>query len=320
MKRILFIILLLFSVTPLFACFSDNSIEESIFAFDTIIEVKIRAPKEKINEHYEKVCDIFYYYDDISNAYIDNGKANVCRINESDDFIEVDSELVELLKFSLSMMEKTNGHFNPLIGNLSNYYKRLIDSGETSIDQEYVLAELANMNASRIVFDGNRVKIEGKAKIDLGGVAKGYALSKVREYLQENNIHYYLINAGSSSLSIGNKSGEYFVVGIKYDSNNILYIKDLELGCASINEQYLKGDERLIHHIVNPLTGYPDTLHTSVYLIGEDSGLIDAFATAFISMELSEIKKLCEENDLEYIIYNEDEVFKSNEGHYYGKD
>ena len=321
MKRVLMMFLLIFLVTPLFACSYEPQKEGAIFAFDTAIDIKIRAKKEELNTHFDNICDIFFHYDALCNRYYSSEGNNVYTINNSKDFVSVDKDLIDLLEYALWVKEETNGHFNILVAEISDIYKEIIDYGEILPSYNELDKKLEEMNSSKIIISNDMVKIEGNAKIDLGAIAKGYALSKVKEYLIKNNIKYYLINAGSSSLALGDKDGEAFIVGIKYDENNVVYIKDLDLGCASINEQYTIINGEVYHHIVDPTTAKCAKNHESVYLIGENSAMIDAFCTAFMSMELDEIKKICEKYDLEYIIYDEGDVmYKSSEGQYYGKD
>ena len=238
---------------------------------------------------------------DVAKFYMDFicdescGKCSPCRIgtkrmvytiNNSDDFVLVDSKLIDVINYALSVKDETLGHFNPLVGNISDTYKEVIYGERGMPTDSEVNSLLEELNSSRIVIDGNKVKIEGNAKLDLGGIAKGYALSVVKEYIIQNGIKHYLINAGSSSLTMGEKNGAYFAIGLMYDSSRTIYIKNGDLGCASINEQKINVDDGVVHHIVNPLTARPAKNHVAVYLVGSDSKKIDAYATAFMSMEL----------------------------------
>ena len=316
-KRLLMIILVLF-LAPLFACSNEKAMEGSIYAFGTFIEIKIKANKDNVMKNYDDIRDIFFEYETLCDAINPRDINNVYTIDNSDDFVLVDSKLIDVINYALSVKDETLGHFNPLVGNISDTYKEVIYGERGMPTEAEVNTLLEELNSSRIVIDGNKVKIEGNAKLDLGGIAKGYALSVVKEYIIQNGIKYYLINAGSSSLAMGEKNGTYFAIGLMYDSSKTIYIKNGDLGCASINEQKINVDDGVVHHIVNPLTARPAKEHVAVYLVGSDSKKIDAYATAFMSMELGEIGEICLSNGLEYIIFDSNgEVFESHPGSYY---
>lgn len=316
MKKKILLFVMFFLLIPLFGCSIQKAYEGTAYYFGTVITISIKADKEDVSEHFENICNIFEHYDLISSQYT-RADNNVYAINHSSDFVTVDEDLVDMLKLALELKEKTNGHFNVLVGNVANDYKDIIYNGKEALSNtlDYYIDEINNSN---IIIDGLNVKIEGSAKIDLGAIAKGYALAKVKEYLQGNSITEYIINCGASSLAMGEKSGDYFIIGIKYDESNKLYIKNYDLGCASSNEQFTYIGEEKIHHIINPLTCLPSSNHEAVYLIGEDSSLLDAFSTAFMSMELADIRRICTEYNLYYIVYdNNDIVYKSIDGVYY---
>ncbi len=315
-KRLLILILVLF-IAPLFACSNEVAREGVIFAFDTNIEIKIRANRDLVNKYYEDVCDIFFHYDALCDNYSNRDINNVFTINNSEGFIEVDKDLIDVINAALKAKEETSGHFDPLVGSIAQVYKDIIHGLRDYPDSDEINLMKDELKNSKIVIDGNKVKIEGNAMLDLGGIAKGYALSLVKEYLLENNIHYYLINAGSSSIAMGEKNGGYFAVGLMYSSGAI-YIKNGDMGCASVSNQQTFIGEKRIHHIINPLKCEPAEEFFAVYLIGRDSKMIDAYATAFMSMTLDEIESICLKNDIEYIIYDNDmKAYSSTEDSYY---
>lgn len=317
MKKSIVLIVMFLVLIPLFGCKKTKAYEGSIYQFGTIIKISIKAEKDLVETHYNNICDIFEHFDKISNPYFDY-QNNVYAINHATDFIEVDDDLLDILNLAIEFKEITNGHFNILVGNVANVYKNIIDGARDDLSDAEISSYLKEINESIIEIDGNKVKINGTAKIDLGAIAKGYALKKVKEYILENGISEYIINCGASSLAMGEKSGGYFVIGIKYDEANKVYIKNYDLGCSSSNEQSRIINGKKIHHIVNPLTCTPSNNHEAVYLIGEDSAILDILSTAFMSMEIDEIRDLCNRYDLYYIVYNDsDTVYKTIDGVYY---
>lgn len=307
-KIILFLSFLIF----IFMLSSCNTIKEKsgmIFAFDTTIEIKIKCANA--NAIYDEINKIFNDYSDLADRYTKKEINNVYTINHSDDFVLVDQRLIELLNEALQYQKETNGYFNPLIGNISEIYKQIIKDGDVS-RLDNLEAELVIMKNSKIIINGNMVKIEGDASIDLGAITKGYALKKVNEYLKEQNITNYLISAGYSSISLGDKDGKEYRVGLKYDDSKILNLKNTTIGSCSMHEQNRIIDNVLYHHIVNPLNGKCENKYSTIYLIGEDPSMIDAYATAFFNMEIQEIKTICENKKIKYLIYQNDVLTYNN--------
>ena len=99
--------------------------------------------------------------------------------------------------------------FNPCIGRLSRLWKQALEDKKLPKDA-IIASELSIMNETDILIEGLHAKLIGEGNIDLGGVAKGFATSKAKEYLDSLDCHSYLLNAGASAIVLGNKKGEGF--------------------------------------------------------------------------------------------------------------
>ncbi len=305
MKKGIMIVTLFLSFFLLFSCNSLYNKSGIIIAFNTTISISFDAPKDEADTIYDDIVCLFKTYSDLSDRYNQKDCNNVYTINHSDEFVEVDEVLIKLIKDSLYYQQLTNGYFNILVGNLSDIYKEIIETKDTS-SLDRVSEEFENINNSSIEIIDNRIKINGSATIDLGAIAKGYALQTVIDYLAINSISNYLISAGTSSIGLGSKNGKDYRVGLKYDDTRILNLQNIAIGSSSIHEQNATIDGALYHHIINPKTGRCENLYSTIYLIGRDAALIDALTTAFFNMPIDDIENLCEEYDLKYLIYHDD--------------
>ena len=310
MKRSVSFLLVIYMLIILCACESDVLVTKTLYCFDTTVEITFKAPKGQAKTVEQEITRMLYLYNDLVDNFSAKDINNIYMINHTDDFVEVSDELINLIKFALKMQDETDGYFNPLLGNITNLYKELITS-----QNEEVLAllpqELDNLQNSTLLIEGNSVKIVGNATIDLGGVAKGYALNEVVKYLTEQKIKYYLINCGYSSIALGIKDNKAFRVGLKYD-DKILSLKNTTIGCCSIHEQKTLIGDKLYHHIINPKTGLNENHYTTIYLIGLDPAIIDAFATSMFNMSIDAIDELANKYQLKYLIYQNDEIAYNN--------
>ncbi|MDE7161634.1 MAG: FAD:protein FMN transferase, partial [Anaeroplasmataceae bacterium] len=174
------------------------------------------------------------------------------------------------------------------------------------VPEETIQEELAIMNNTSIEFDGLHAKLMGEGNIDLGGIAKGYATSKVQEYLASISCTRYLLNAGSSNIVLGNKNGKEFSVGLSKALAGgyfkTLKMKEKSISTSSIKEQHTKIDGIYYSHLLNPKTGKPATYYETLSIIGEDSKVLDAYSTACFAMDLEEIKTFLNEKNLDFIV------------------
>ena len=132
--------------------------------------------------------------------------------------------------------------------------------------------------------------------IDLGGVAKGYAVDEVRKIYEAHHIESGLINMGASSMyAVGKTSkGKAWNIGMKHprsDTNGeylgIVSIENQALSTSGDYERYFMQDGRRYHHIFDPVTGYPadsGVMSDSIVIDGdvEHAGMLSDILTTVV--------------------------------------
>jgi thiamine biosynthesis lipoprotein len=158
--------------------------------------------------------------------------------------------------------------------------------------------------------------------IDLGGIAKGYVLDKIKNILSSNNINNAIINLGGSVISIG----EVRNIGIRnpftpmneFKKQSIfasLQTVDECIVTSGIYEQYFKKDGEIYHHILSPLTGYPTkTELISATIVGNCGAELDALATACFVLGLEKSVKLIQNENLNAVFILENGSIFITEG------
>lgn len=314
-KKLIFLVLLLS-----FALVSCNSLKVNkcnpIYAMDTVIEISFYNTKD-YETHYKKIKEIYYIYDELADDFVKSTKyENVKSLNENRKIENASIELVELLSESIKLSEKTNGYFNPLIGRLSHLWKDSIQSDTPYIlDEELVENELKIMNESQIIIEGNTISIKGDANVDLGAIAKGYATNKAKEYLESVNVKSYIINAGASSVTLGDKGDDEFNIGLSKPLESGLIKKvrksNISIGTSSYKHQHKKVNDYVVHHLLNPFTGYPSNNYTNVNVMCDNATLCDAYSTAIFSMSVDEAIKFAEDNNIDILLYDNEILYES---------
>ncbi|MGQ9693246.1 MAG: FAD:protein FMN transferase [Thermodesulfobacteriota bacterium] len=132
--------------------------------------------------------------------------------------------------------------------------------------------------------------------VDLGAIAKGYAVDQACAVLKKKGLANYLVNAGGDLRSQGGKGkGQPWIIGIKHPRLKDDLIAKVHLSGAALatsgdyEKFFIKNGERY-HHLLDPSTGQParkcqsvtvmapcamdaDALATTLFILGPDLGL-----------------------------------------------
>ena len=142
-------------------------------------------------------------------------------------------------------------------------------------------------------------------RIDLGGIAKGFALDCAVEKLKENKINSCLINAGGQVYALGDKFGQSWKIAIqgarKSEITGTLELRNKSASTSGDYQQYFLIGNKRYCHIFNPKTGYPAEAGIISVTVIADSGLeTDALSTAIFVLGKEKSKELATKfNNLE---------------------
>ena len=313
MKRYIPFIFLL----SLSSCSQTKVMESKIFCFDTMMNVALyEGDKDNIKD----IESIFSYYDKISDNYRSRDITNVYSINHTNDEVEVDKELYDLLFTSFNVKNEGATFFNPFCGSLSKKWKESLSNGKV-LEEAIIEEELNKMRVSSIAFKENDViQRSGEAEIDLGGIAKGYVLDKVQDYLKEKEISHYLIKAGlsyiggASSILLGEKETKsgLFSIGLPDLTNAYIELKNCFVTTSGVEVQGKVIDGVTYSHIINPENGSAINNYDSVIVVSDDGYLGDALSTSMMMNTIEEIKEIEETQNVKAIAIKNKKIVYSN--------
>ena len=306
-------ILPLFLVIPLTACQQNPALESKVFCFDTVVESKLyEGSKTDLDE----VKKIFNFYSDISDNYEAKNITNIYTINQTNEEIEIDPKLYDLLKVSFEVKNEGATYFNPLCGSLAKKWKESLKNQQILAENEKN-SEILKINSSSLTFK-NDYKIQrlGEAEIDLGGIVKGYALDMAKNYLDSVSINHFLLNAGSSSTMLGEKNNKdgLFSVGLKDLPNYYLKLKNCVISTSGTSVQGVVIDGITYSHIINPITGSAINNYDAVVVISEQGYFGDALSTSMMMNTVDEIKAIEQEHDVKTIVIKDQKIIYKNDG------
>ena len=150
--------------------------------------------------------------------------------------VPVDAITLELLCHCVRLHQQTGGHFDPAIG--------------TDLVRD---ASCRGMEAVEIDRGAATVRLlDPRCRIDLGGIAKGYACDLAAEVLRDAGIECALIHGGTSSVvAIGAPPGrEDWAIEIVGGSGRHVYLRDESLAVSAPSGGGGDG------HIVDPSDGH----------------------------------------------------------------
>ncbi len=155
-----------------------------------------------------------------SNA-IDQAIIELHRIEKQLNYYSNDSELYTLNKNKelqnpskdlFQNIEKANyygnlsdGAFDITVQPILNLYSKTFSQEKRPPTNAEIKQELKKIDYKKINLSKDKIRIANDQEITLGGIAKGYAVEKMIDILEQNNISIALINAGGNMRAIGNK-------------------------------------------------------------------------------------------------------------------
>lgn len=270
--------------------------------FDTLVTVKAygkngRNIEKAVNqalERMEKIDKKMNYFSETSDLSRINQLAHSRKIKLS-------KELTEIISLSKKYNSETEGDFDITIAPVEDLWSFGAQEYVPTKDELDRVLPLVNSNLIYLDVENNSIQLDKKKmKLDLGGVAKGYATDKAIKILKRNGIESALVTTGSTTKVLGNKQGgDAWQVGIepprKKQGLKLLGILSVSQGesmsTSGDYQQYFIKDSVRYHHILHPQTGMPawglvsvtvltnkscaeaDILSTAIFIMGKDKGM-----------------------------------------------
>lgn len=316
MRRLL-IILLFSCLLTSFGCAKKTTRYQAEFLslFDTVTTVVGYAEnkdeftslaeqiKGKLAE-YHKLFDIYNSYEGLNNLKTINDNAGIAPV-------KVDQELISLLLFAKEQYYLTGGKLNIALGPVLRVWheyreRALSDPLSAKVPSRKLLEEAAkHTDIEKVIIDEEASTVyltDPEMSLDVGAVAKGYAVERTARYFEEQGISSLLISVGGNIRAIGGKPGkrgmEAWNIGIKNPDKespdeelcNVL-ISGYSVVSSGTYERYYTVDGKKYHHIIDPNTLMPASYFKSITIICPDSGLADALSTAVFNMPVENGKK-----------------------------
>jgi len=255
-SRIIFCVLMVLSTCARAEWYSDKRP-----IMGTAVSVELWSDDETAaHAAIEAVMQEMVRIDETMSPYIETSELALINREAVQHPVKISAEMFHLLQTSLHYSEISDGAFDisfASIGYLYDYRKHIEPSAQqikTHLDAIDYRSIKLDANASTVHF------LKPGMRIDLGGIAKGYAVDQGADILLARGIKNAIVTAGGDSRIIGDHHGRPWMVGIKDPriANKeavVLPLENTALSTSGDYERYFMDGERRVHHIINPRTG-----------------------------------------------------------------
>lgn len=260
-------------------------------------EEAFRATAQTIHDEmleYHRLYDIYQSYEGLTNLYTVNQSAG-------QGPLEVDKKILDLLLFCRELYTATHGRVNVGMGSVLSLWHQARSAGvddpaSAALPHEAALLEAAkHTDFDNILLDPQLSTVQlldPKQLLDVGAVAKGYAVEQVCKTAPAG----LLISVGGNVRATGPKPLENapWVVGVQNpdgeasDYLHTIYVNDVSVVSSGDYQRYYTVDDVPYHHIIDPSTLYPADLWQAVTVLCPDSGLADGLSTALFTLPRAE--------------------------------
>ena len=289
--------------------------EYSFELFDTVTTVTGYAEsKEEFDEMSAFVLEELLEYHRLFDIYAEyGGMENLCTLNRTGT-ISADARIIDMLEYAKEMYVKTGGKVNIAMGSVLSIWH---DYRTAGVDKPWAAklppmeklleaSEHTDINALVIDKENGTVTItDPEMKLDVGAIAKGYAVEMVAQKLEKKGFSGYMLNVGGNVRTIGAKAdGTPWTVGVEnpLESEEKPYVAYLKLAGESVvtsglYQRYYVVDGKRYHHIIDPATLMPSEGFASVSILCKSSAMGDALSTSLFCLDLESGKALIESID-----------------------
>ncbi|ACU03353.1 FAD:protein FMN transferase [Pedobacter heparinus] len=224
----------------------------------------------------------------------------ICRFNAADEGLHLDQHLVKVMRKSFAVYKDTRGKFDatvePLVQAWGFGAKPIIkfpDSAEVKM-------LLACVGMNNLSLKGDYLKKSRPCiKLDLNGIAQGYSVDVIADYLQQKKIKSFVVELGGELRMKGPKpDGSSLRIGIEGPAmtadaepviKHVVRINNGAITTAGNYRKYLLNGAKKIAHLIDPKTGYPlDNALISVTIYAKDAITADGYDSPIMAMGVKE--------------------------------
>jgi thiamine biosynthesis lipoprotein len=297
-NRILFIILGVLLVIALYVLIPKGPIGINSgyrMVMGTFARVVVVAANRDIaNKCIEAAFAEIYKVDELMSSYKSDSQISIVNREGFNRTVEVSDSVYEVLQRSIEFSRLTDGAFDITVGPLVDLFHSS-EKTEVAPSEEEIAQAKAKVGFEKLELNDQnktvRFTVEGM-RLDLGGIAKGYAVDKAIEAAKKAGAMGAMVDIGGDIRCFGKtpKGKDNWLIGLQNPStssdageNNILLELKLTgqaVATSGDYQQFVLIKDKRYSHIINRQTGTSSEGLSSVTIIADNATDTDSLATA----------------------------------------
>lgn len=221
----------------------------------------------------------------LMSTYIADSRMSAINRDAASGPVDAGEELFNLIERSVRLSAQSQGAFDITYDSVGRHYDfrasvrptdAMIATEVQRIDYRLLALDRAACTV-RFLADGVR--------INLGGIAKGYAVERAIAVLRDHGVSSGLVTAGGDTRLLGDRQGAPWIVGVQNPRDKEEVAVRLPLVNEAIStsgdyERFFEHEGERYHHIISPDSGRPARGVRSATVIGPDGVMTDGLSTA----------------------------------------
>lgn len=202
-----------------------------------------------------------------------------CRSAPHPEPVPVSADLATLLRHSFTIHEQSEGHFDISMGSLTRLWRRCFLANRLPSESDLERAFLQT-GMKFIELKGREAWLtKGGVGLDLGGIAKGYAVDQALKLMIDRGHPHTLVDGGGDlafSVPHSDSAGWRIVLPSgprRFDTAGAV-------ATSGDSEKYVEIDGHRYSHILDPQTGLGLKDSSLVTVVATSATIADAWATA----------------------------------------
>ncbi len=222
------------------------------------------------------------------------------KINGADKSVRIeDRHFLRVLKRSFDLYRISDGLFDITVG-------PLVQLWGFGVEAQNQFPDSAAVNRIRDCVGMDKIKLRGRrliklpcVKLDMNGIAQGYSVDVLADYLEGRGVTHYLVELGGELRVKGPKpDGSPFRVGIERPRqvegegtaiNDVVEIQEGAITTAGSYRKFLQDGDRRISHHIDPKSGYPSATGViSATIYSKDAMTADGIDNVMMAMPVTD--------------------------------
>lgn len=278
----------------------------------TVYEIKINSPEaaEARGKIQLGIAAVLDHINRSMSTYLPDSELSKINSNRTSSWQPVSRDMYRVLDDAIRISKLTDGAFDITVGPLVNLWGFGPDPSSGTVPPERdIRSRLARTGYQNLALRSDPRSVSKKIPdmyIDLSGIAKGYGVDKVGEYLENLSFENYLVDIGGEVRVRGlNAEGKPWNIGIERpiagqrSVQRVVPLRDTGMATSGDYRNFFDANGKRYSHTIDPKTGWPITHNlVSVTVLNSSTAIADALATGLLVLGPARASELAQKHGI----------------------